>query len=112
VARSALIDTRISQLVDNFERYVQAYDEQVSFTGEQLAAHRATVALRQQAGSVRAAVGSEQFLVSLRWTLLAWGIGRRASRLVPADAFAGALQAASSHGAAGVSDDRRHRAAQ
>lgn len=94
MARSALIDTRISQLVDGFGRYVQAYDDHVSFTSEQLAAHRATVALRQQAGSVRAAVGSEQFLVSLRRTLLAWGIGRRASRLVPADAFAGALHAA------------------
>ncbi len=77
MARSALIDTRIAQLVDGFRRYVQTYDEHVSFTSEQLAAHRATVALRQQAGSVRAAVGSDEFLVSLRQTLFAWGIGRR-----------------------------------
>jgi hypothetical protein len=94
VARSALIDTRISRLVNGFGRYVQAYDDHVSFTSEQLTAHRATVALRQQAGSVRAAVGSEQFLMSLRRTLLAWGIGRRASRLVSAGAFADALHAA------------------
>ena len=94
MARSALVDARVAQLVDGFGRYVRAYDDHVSFTGEQLAAHRATVALRRQAGSVRAAVGSEQFLVSLRRTLLAWGIGRRASRLVPADAFAAALHAA------------------
>jgi hypothetical protein len=89
MARSALIDTRIAQLADGFGRYVQTYDDHVSFTSEQLAAHQATVALRQQAVSVRAAVGSDEFLTSLRRTLLAWGIGRRASRLVPADAFAG-----------------------
>lgn len=94
MARSALIGTRISRLVDGFGRYVQAYDDHVSFTSEQLAAHRATVELRKQTGSVRAAVGSEQFLASLRRTLLAWGIGRRASRLVPADALAAALHAA------------------
>jgi hypothetical protein len=94
VARSTLIDARVVQLADGFGRYIQAYDDHVSFTSEQLAAHRATVALRQQAGSVRAAIGSEQFLVSLRRTLLAWGIGRRASRLVPAGAFAAALHAA------------------
>jgi hypothetical protein len=94
VARSALIDARISKFVDGFGAYVQIYDDRVPFTSEQLAAHRATVALGRQAGSVRAAVESEQFLGSLRRTLLAWGIGRRASRLVPADAFAAALRAA------------------
>jgi hypothetical protein len=71
VARSALVDARVAQFVDGFGRHVQAYDDHVSFISEQLAAHRATVALRQQAGSDRAAVGSEQFLVSSRRTLLA-----------------------------------------
>jgi hypothetical protein len=94
VARSALIDARISKLIDSFGAYVQTYDDRVPFTSEQLAAHRATVALRRQAGSVRTAVDSEQFLTSLRRTLLAWGIGRRASHLVPADSFAAALRAA------------------
>jgi hypothetical protein len=94
VARNDLIETRTSRLVDGFGHYVQAYDGRVPFTGEQLAAHRQTVALRHTAGSVRAAVTDDQFVASLLRTLREWGIGRRASRLVSDDAFAAALRTA------------------
>jgi hypothetical protein len=66
----------------------------VSFTREQLTLHRQTIGLRRQASSVRAAVEDGQFIASLRRTLQAWGIGRRASRLVPEDQFAAALRVA------------------
>src|SRR5258707_7691218 len=94
MTRSDVIEQRISKLVSGFGRYVVAYDQQVSFTGEQLAAHRQTIALRRQLGSVRAAASDGQFAAALRRTLLAWGIGRRASRLVPEDEFAAALRTA------------------
>lgn len=97
MARQDLIDARSAKLVADFGRYVCAYDDSVPFTGEQLAAHRKTIALRRQAGSVRAASESEQFVASLRETLLAWGIGRRASRLVGVTEFAAALHAAVPH---------------
>ena len=94
MTRTDVIEQRISKLVGGFGRYVETYDERVSFTGEQLAAHRQTIVLRRQLGSVRAAATDDKFAASLRRTLLAWGIGRRASRLVPEDQFAAALQAA------------------
>lgn len=91
--RNDLIQERIGRLVDGFGRYVAAYDELVPFSSEQLAAHRRTLGLRRQAESVRAAVADEQFVLSLRRTLIAWGIGGRASYLAPQDEFAAALQA-------------------
>jgi hypothetical protein len=94
MARRDVIEARIVKLVDGFGRYVQTYDDRAPFSGEQLTAHRATIALRRQAGSVRAAVENQQFITSLRQTLLAWGLGRRASRLMPDDKFAEALHAA------------------
>jgi hypothetical protein len=94
VARDDLIGERTLELSSAFGHYVRIYDERVPFTGEQLAAHRECIRLRRQVGSVRAAVGDEQFMQALHRTLRAWGIGVRASRLVPADDFAVALHAA------------------
>ena len=93
MARRDVIEARVQELIGGFGRYVRAYDDSVPFTGEQLAAHRRTIGLRRSAGSVRSAAESDEFATSLRATLSAWGIGRRASRLVPADAFAAALRA-------------------
>jgi hypothetical protein len=94
MARMDVIDKRIDKLASAFGHYVQVHDEQVPFSGEQLAAHRACIALRQRAGSVRAAVSDEQFVQALRRTLRAWGIGVRASRLVSDQSFTAALSAA------------------
>jgi hypothetical protein len=94
VARTDLIRERAAKLSGNFGRYVRIYDERVSFTTEQLAAHRSCIAARTEAGTVRAAVGDALFLQELRRTLRAWGIGVRASRLVSEEPFAAALVAA------------------
>jgi hypothetical protein len=59
-----------------------------------LAAHRACLDLRHEAGSVAAAVHDERFVRALRQTLRAWKVGIRAGRLVQEEAFAAALQAA------------------
>jgi hypothetical protein len=77
MARKDMIEARTAKVVDGFGRYVQAHDDRAPFSGEQLTAHRATIALRRQAGSVRAAVENQQFVTSLRQTLPAWGLGRR-----------------------------------
>ena len=94
LARSDLIQMRVAKLTSGFGRYVQVYDEQVSFTSRQLAAHRACLALREQSGSVQAAVNDTQFVDALRRTLRAWRIGNRASKLVPQMQFTAALQSA------------------
>lgn len=94
MTRSDIIQERTNKLVRGFGDYVQVLDQRVPFTGQQLAAHRETIALRRQAGGVRAAINDRDFVASLRRTLLAWGIGRRASRLVSEEDFAAALQAA------------------
>lgn len=93
MARRDVIEARVGKLASRFGDYVQVYDDRVPFTGEQLAAHRRSVELRRRAGGVRAALEDEEFLASLRRTLLAWGVGRRASRLVDSDDFATALRA-------------------
>jgi hypothetical protein len=94
VARKDLIEARAAKLTSGFERYVQVYDDRVPFTSVQLACHRKTAGLRRQAEGVQAAVENGQYVESLRETLQAWGIGRRASRLVPPTEFAAALRAA------------------
>ena len=94
MARDDLIGERTGKLCGAFGHYVRVYDERVPFTGEQLAAHRECIRLRREDGSVHAAVGDERFIQALQRTLRAWGIGVRASRLVPADDFAAALHAA------------------
>ena len=87
MARSDLINARVAELTSDFGHYVQVYDERVSLTGRRLATHWACIALREQAGSVRAAVNDAQFVDALWRTLRAWGIGNRASRLVSRQQF-------------------------
>jgi len=94
MSRTDVIEQRTAKLVSGFGRYVEAYDQQVSFTGKQLTAHQQTVALRRQLGSVRAAASDAAFTASLMRTLFAWKVGRRASRLVAEDQFAAALRTA------------------
>jgi hypothetical protein len=89
-----VVHDRLSRLTGGFARYVAAYDELVPFSGEKLSTHRQCIALRRQAGSVTGAVSDPRFIASLRRTLIAWGIGGRASCLVPEAVFAQALASA------------------
>jgi hypothetical protein len=52
-----------------------------------------TIRLRRDLGSTIAAVRDDRFLHSLYQTLNAWGIGRRASRLLPEAEFVAAVRA-------------------
>jgi len=76
-SRQQLIIERLAQLTRDFARYAAAYDELVPFNSKQLVTHRETIAFRDRADSVRAAVTDVRFVTSLHRTLLAWGLGVR-----------------------------------
>jgi len=80
-------------LIRDFSGLLEYYDQEVPFDRSgQYATHRRTIDLRLAAGSVEAALEQDPFLQSLYATLQAWGIGSRASRLVPFARFASVLR--------------------
>lgn len=91
MARRDIVADRVRALTTGFDRYLSAYDAQPAFRPDQLAAHRHTIELRRQAGSATAAAADPQFAASLYRTLRAWGLGTRASVLIPEPAFAAAI---------------------
>ena len=93
IRRQDVIDNRVDLLIRDFERYVLAFDEKPAFTRSgQLENHVKTIRLRYNLGSVSAAMQSSEFLDCLWSTLVSWGIGSRASRLVEPEQFAEVLQ--------------------
>src|SRR3972149_4588043 len=84
--------SRVPALIAGFSRYLDAYTRKPAFTrAGQLEYHLESIALRRQLGSATAAVSDEAFVRSLYRTLQAWGIGSRASSLVPQSEFAAPL---------------------
>lgn len=84
---------RLDSLIDGFDQCVETYDRSVPFTRSgQYEFHRRTIDRRTTVGSVEAAVQDEQFLELLYETLKCWGIGKRASRLVPFTEFRSTLE--------------------
>ena len=51
MSRTDLIEARVVKLITGFRDDVQTYDDSVLSTGQQLAFHRKTIALRQQAAA-------------------------------------------------------------
>jgi hypothetical protein len=96
-SRRKLVEERLAALASGFSRYVDAYDDLVPFTSQQLRLHRQTIALRREAGSAGQAIDSTDFLLSLRATLEAWGLGVRGSRLAPEGEFVTAIRSARAH---------------
>jgi hypothetical protein len=92
MARRDIVADRAHDLIEHFDRYVAVYDVSVPFNTEQLAAHRTTITLRRDAGSLTAAVNDPRFVQSLRRTLTAWGLDKRASRLAGESEFDKALR--------------------
>jgi hypothetical protein len=66
----------------------------VPFTPQQLRLHRQTIDLRRKANGVGEAIDSADFLMSLRSTLQAWGLGLRNSRLAAEREFDQAVRSA------------------
>ena len=87
------VQHRVNDLIAGFDGYVARFVEEVPFQRlGQWEYHRATIDRRRELGSVSAALDDERFLDLLYATLQAWGIGRRASRLVAREDFAKALR--------------------
>ena len=78
--RRSVVVRRVRDLVDGLPRFVAAHEQTTPFNGQQLMAHRATVAMRRQAGSVRAAVEDSRIAASLRRTFVACGLAWAAVR--------------------------------
>ncbi len=93
-SRQAEVASRIRALVSEVDRCLIAYDEAVPFTRTgQYEFHRATIDRRRLWPKVGQALDDDVLLELLHQTLQRWGIGRRASRLVPLEEFRAALRA-------------------
>jgi hypothetical protein len=79
---------RLAGVTRDFAACVEAYDLQVPFQRSgQYEWHRMAIEARLRCGSVREALDDETFPRLLYGTLQRWGIGRRASVLVPLAEF-------------------------
>lgn len=89
---SSQLRHQIDDLVVNFDDYVELYGSRAPFArAGQLEHHVSTIRQRQTFRNVDLAVADRPFCWSLYQTLQAWGIGRRASRLVPFESFVAEL---------------------
>ena|GEM_PF-1130595 len=89
--RSASLSRRLCEFEEGFDGFVSLYDSKVPFRrSQQYRRHREAIDLRRSLG-LDAALHDRRFLEALYGTLRAWGIGIRASRLLPPDRFAAAL---------------------
>ncbi len=79
---------RTAELIADFPALVTRYDKITPFTQVgQLELHRRTIALRREHDTAAGALNDRRFTESLYETLRSWGIGTRASVLVPIDRF-------------------------
>lgn len=82
------VERRVAGVIDEFDICLETYDQRIPFTRSgQYSLHRATIDGRRSFASVRDAIEDEGFLGDFHQTLYAWGIGKRASRLVPLHEF-------------------------
>jgi hypothetical protein len=91
--RELLRRHRVDRLIEGFGAYLDVHVRSTVFsrTG-QLEDHVRTIERRKAVSTVGAALDDEAFLQGLWDTLRAWGIGIRASRLVPFDRFVAELK--------------------
>jgi hypothetical protein len=86
--RTAQVADRLADVTRDFAACVEAFDRQVPFQRSgQYEWHRMAIEARLRCGSVREALDDETFPRLLYGTLQRWGIGRRASVLVPLAEF-------------------------
>lgn len=92
--RSARIEKRVEQLIERFNYYLLTYDRRTPFDKtDQLKSHQLTIERRRELRTAYRAATDDRFCKNLYWTLQSWGIGKRASRLLPYNAFAQVIAA-------------------
>jgi hypothetical protein len=85
----------VADLIAGFDDYVDRYDREVPFQRSgQYRLHRHTIERRRLHRSVVDAIADDEFTRLLHESLQAWGIGKRASVLVPSAQFRQVLAAA------------------
>lgn len=93
--RIKVMAQRAALLTRGFDEHLAVFAKRPPFKTPQLAAHRATLAIRSEAGSVARTLRDDRFFIHLYETLRLWKIGVRRSRLVPLEVFTRAIR---SHG--------------
>lgn len=78
-----MISHRVNELCDDMSRYIDEYNGHPPFNEEQLRYHQQTIEMRDQCGSVGAALEDDDFLRNLWNTLRSWGCNSRGARLQP-----------------------------
>ena len=92
--RTDEVAQRVDGLISEFAQCVDVFDQQVPFARSgQYESHRATIDRRRSLSDIPSALRDDVFLDLLYETLQLWGIGRRASRLVPVSDFRERLRA-------------------
>lgn len=92
-SRADQIHETVRLLIESFDRWLKVFDDRQPFsTYGQLEYHQETINLRLSFNSAADAIHDDSFLRSLYETLRAWGIGKRASRLLPYSEFSTALR--------------------
>jgi hypothetical protein len=81
--RIKVMAQRAALLTRGFGKHLAAFEKRPPFNKPQLAAHRATISLRLEAGTVARTLRNDRFFPQLYETLKLWKIGVRRSRLVP-----------------------------
>lgn len=82
------VERRVAGVIEEFAMCLDTYDQRIPFTRSgQYSLHRATIDRRQSFANVRDAIEDEDFFENFHQTLYAWGIGKRASRLVALPEF-------------------------
>ena len=93
-SRANQIRETVRLLIERFDRWLKVFDDNQPFSKYgQLEYHQETINLRLSFNSAADAIHDDNFLRSLYCrTLPAWGIGVRASRLLPYSEFSTALR--------------------
>lgn len=92
--RRLRIHRRLQNLIKDFDGFVAEYDNNVPFQRSgQYEWHRRTIDRRCSFPALDAALRDDPFVTLLYETLQKWGIGQRASRLVPVTEFMVSIRA-------------------
>jgi hypothetical protein len=96
-AREYQVDIQTRELISSFSHFLETYDRDPPFKKfGQLPCHVKTIEIRMALGTGQKAAVDQNFCQSLYQTLQAWGIGQRASKLVPYETFVQEMQSLAS----------------
>ena len=81
------IGEQLDDLCQNFDKYIQVFNDDPPFTKSQWEWHQKTIRKRKELNGVTRSIESDEFLSHLLVTLNEWGMNKRGSKLVPYGEF-------------------------